>query len=391
MNLICFSHLRWNFVYQRPQHILSRFSSHYVTYYVEEYIIDDQEDGYDIYQTKENVWIVTPHLNKAFYAEIDKDARISKIINGLFKQKRIYNYIFWYYTPMALAFTKCFNPRLTIYDCMDELSAFKFAPQALKTLEQELLDKADIVFTGGNSLYEAKKNQHHNIFSFPSSIDKTHFMDARRNIQQYHDQINIPYPRLGFFGVIDERFDIDLIQQVATLKPDWQIVLIGPVVKIDPAILPKNSNIHYLGGKSYQELPAYLCGWDISLIPFAINESTKYISPTKTPEYLAAGKPVISSAIRDVVNPYGDNNLVHIVSDAAEFIEKATQELALKDKSEWLERVDDYLEGISWDLTFSKMNKLIITELEAKEETKIVKLPGIPSKEILIRTEALIK
>jgi glycosyltransferase involved in cell wall biosynthesis len=391
MNLICFSHLRWNFVYQRPQHILSRFSNQYATYYVEEYIINDQEDGYDIYETKEKVWVVTPHLNGATFSEIDKNARISTIIKNLFEQKKIYNYIFWYYTPMALAFTKYFKPKVTVYDCMDELSAFKFAPQELKTFEQELLDKAEIVFTGGNSLYEAKKNQHYNIFSFPSSIDKTHFMQARQNAEQPHDQTHIPYPRLGFFGVIDERFDIDLIQEVATLKPDWQIILIGPVVKIDPAILPKNSNIHYLGGKSYQELPAYLSGWDIALIPFAINESTKYISPTKTPEYLAAGKPVISSAIQDVINPYGDNDLVHIVNDAFELIEKATEELAVKDKSEWLERVDNYLEGISWDLTYSKMNKLIKIELEAKELTKIVKLPGIGSKEVLARTEALVK
>lgn len=390
-NLICFSHLRWNFVYQRPQHILSRFTKQYATYYIEEYIINDQEDGYDIYKTQEKVWVITPHLNRATFSESDRNTRISKIINDLFKQKKIYDYIFWYYTPMALSFTERFKPRLTIYDCMDELSAFKFAPQELKILEQELLDKAEIVFTGGNSLYEAKKHQHHNIFSFPSSIDKNHFSYARQNVEQPHDQIHIPYPRLGFFGVIDERFDIDLIQQVATLKPDWQIVLIGPVVKIDPATLPKNSNIHYLGGKSYQELPAYLGGWDISLIPFAINESTKFISPTKTPEYLAAGKPVISSAIRDVVNPYGDNNLVHIINDAAEFIEKATQELAVKDKSEWLERVDNYLEGISWDFTYSKMSKLITIELEAQEETKIVKLPGIASNEVLTRTEALVK
>ena len=391
MNLICFSHLRWNFVYQRPQHILSRFSNQYVTYYVEEYVVNDQEDGCDIYKTKEKVFVITPHLNGAAFSEVDKYARIEKIIKDLFSEEGINNYIFWYYTPMALAFTQSFRPKLTVYDCMDELSAFKFAPHELKTLEQQLLDKADIVFTGGNSLYEAKKHQHHNIFSFPSSIDKSHFNQARQNIEQHPDQLNITYPRLGFFGVIDERFDIDLIQQTATLKPEWQFILIGPVVKIDPATLPKNSNIHYLGGKSYQELPAYLSGWDIALIPFAINESTKFISPTKTPEYLSAGKPVISTAIRDVVNPYGNQHLVHIVNDAFGLIEKATQELAVTDKSEWLERVDDYLEGISWDLTCSKMSKLIKIELEEKEMAKIVKLPNIAHNEVLTPVETLVK
>jgi glycosyltransferase involved in cell wall biosynthesis len=391
MNLICFSHLRWNFVYQRPQHILSRFSNQYVTYYVEEFIINDQEDGFDMYKTKENVLVVTPHLNSATFSENDKNLRVNKVIKNLFAEEEIKDYMFWYYTPMALAFTKSFRPKVIIFDCMDELSAFKFAPQELKTFEQELLDSADIVFTGGNSLYEAKKNQHHNIFSFPSSIDKTHFSQARQVITQPEDQKNIPYPRLGFFGVIDERFDIDLIEQAATLKPDWQFVLIGPVVKIDPATLPKNSNIHYLGGKSYQELPIYLSGWDISMIPFAINESTKYISPTKTPEYLAAGKPVVSSAINDVVYPYGENNLVHIVNDAFELIEKASEELALKDKSEWLERVDDYLDDISWDLTCSKMQKLVKIELDDKEMAKIVKLPRIMNNDVLTRTEVAVK
>ena len=391
MNLICFSHLRWNFVYQRPQHILSRFSNEYVTYYVEEYIINDFEDGYSMYKTNENVLVVTPHLNAETFSEVDKNQRIRTILQNLFDEEEIQNYIFWYYTPMALAFTKKFTPKVTIFDCMDELSAFKFAPQELKTLEQELLAKANIVFTGGNSLYEAKKNQHHNIFSFPSSIDKQHFGQARNEIEQHNDQTNIPYPRLGFFGVIDERFDIDMIEKAATLKPDWQFVLIGPVVKIDPATLPRNSNIHYLGGKSYQELPTYLSGWDISLIPFAINESTKYISPTKTPEYLAAGKPVISTPIRDVVYPYGENDLVHIVNDANELVEKASEELAQKDKSEWLERVDNYLNDISWDLTCSKMNKLIKAELAQKEVAKIVKLSGIIKNEVSLRTEAFLK
>jgi UDP-galactopyranose mutase len=358
---------------------------------VEEYIISNQEDGYELYKTKENVFVITPHLNGATFSEDDKYVRIAKIINELFVAQGIHSYIFWYYTPMALLFTQSFTPKLTVYDCMDELSAFKFAPQELKALEQQLLNKADIVFTGGNSLYEAKKHHHHNIFSFPSSIDKNHFIQARHGIEQHPDQINIPYPRLGFFGVIDERFDINLIQQVATIKPDWQIILIGPVVKIDPATLPKNSNIHYLGSKPYQELPAYLGGWDIALIPFAINDSTKYISPTKTPEYLAAGKPVISSAIRDVINPYGENNLVHIVNNAFEFIEKASQELALKDKSKWLEKVDDYLKGISWDLTYSKINKLMMNELKAKYKTKIIRLPSIASQKKMIITESLRK
>ena len=376
MNLICFSHLRWNFVYQRPQHLLGRFSKYYVTYYIEEFIFTDEEDGYNFYTTEENVCVVTPHL-KHNISDNNHDARKMNVVMNLFKDKSISNYIFWYYTPMALSFTKRFKPKFTIYDCMDELSAFKFAPPELKVMEEELMKKADIVFTGGNCLYEAKKHRHHNIFAFPSSIDKKHFMQARENLEEKYDQANIPYPRLGFFGVIDERFDIDLIEKIATLKTDWQFVLIGPVIKIDSNTLPQNKNIHYLGNKPYQELPQYLSGWDVAMIPFAINESTRFISPTKTPEYLAAGKPVISSPIRDVVNPYGDSNLVHICDNAFDFVEKVSAELAVEDKSEWLSRVDNHLSNISWDLTFEQMNSLIRKGMSSSKTVKIVKLPRL--------------
>jgi UDP-galactopyranose mutase len=258
---------------------------------------------------------------------------------------------------------------------MDELSAFKFAPAELTIREKELFRKADIVFTGGHSIYEAKKNAHPNIHPFPSSIDKHHFGAARTRSEDPLDQKDIPHPRFGFFGVVDERFDIDLLSRVATAKPDWHFVIIGPVVKIDRDTLPKNSNIHYLDGKSYQELPSYIAGWDIALIPFAMNDSTKFISPTKTPEYLAAGKPVISSPIRDVVRPYGDNKLVHIVRNAEEFIKAAEAELKKKNKSAWLKKVDEFLADISWDRTWSQMVRLIEDTLTQKESvnTKLEK------------------
>jgi UDP-galactopyranose mutase len=233
-----------------------------------------------------------------------------------------------------------------------------------------LLSKADIVFTGGHSIYEHKKNDHHNIYAFPSSIDKSHFGKARKIRKDPEDQKNIPHPRFGFFGVIDERFDIDLIDAVAKAKPEWQFVLLGPVVKIDPASLPKHANIHYLGGKKYEELPNYLAGWDVAMIPFAINESTHFISPTKTPEYLAAGKPVISTPIRDVVSPYGDNKLVHIVNNSEEFIAAAEAELARKRRSAWVKKVDEFLDGNSWDRTWSQMVRNIEATLQQNNTVK---------------------
>jgi len=363
MDIICFSHLRWNFVHQRPQHLLSRFTKEQRVFYVEEYITSSDPDGYTISSPQENLFVVIPHLKKSQGSNTDENYRVEKIVSKLFNDNKIESPIFWYYTPMALNFTQNFTPRIIVYDCMDELSNFKFAPPTLKKLEARLFEIADLVFTGGNTLYEAKKHLHNNIYSFPSSIDKEHFELSRTALKQFPDQANIPSPRLGFYGVIDERFDIELIREAAELKPDWHFVLIGPVIKIDPATLPKNSNIHYLGPKEYSELPTYLAGWDIALIPFAINDSTRFISPTKTPEYLAGGKPVISTPITDVVYPYGKLNLVHIVENGLELVEKANRELHSRTRQVWLKKVDNFLSNISWDHTWSAMNDLIMTEL----------------------------
>jgi UDP-galactopyranose mutase len=354
IDLVCFCHLRWGFVFQRPNHLLSRFSKHQRVFFIEEPIFYDGEDKLQIENYNENLFVVTPHI-KGGLPEEEVHNRQRKFINNLFTNMNIEKYFSWYYTPMALPFTDHLTPEVTVYDCMDELSAFKFAPPQLTILEKELLKKADVVFTGGQSIYEAKKDAHHNIYSMPSSIDKHHFGKARTITEDPADQKNIPHPRFGFFGVIDERFDIELIDAVAKAKPDWQFVLLGPVVKIDPATLPKYDNIHYLGGKKYDELPNYIAGWDIAMVAFAMNESTKFISPTKTPEYLAAGKPVISTPIRDVVRPYGDNKLVHIVNNADEFIKAAEKELSKKRKSSWLNKVDDFLLYNSWDRTWGQM------------------------------------
>jgi UDP-galactopyranose mutase len=294
-------------------------------------------------------------------------ARQKVLLRSLFLKHKINDYILWYYTPMALEISKELKPVVTVYDCMDELSAFRFAPPALKQLEKELLRKADVVFCGGNNLYNAKKDQHSNIYPFPSSIDKKHFGTARHIKQEPDDQALIPSPKFGFYGVIDERFDIELVRQVAEKRPDWHFVLIGPVVKIDPETLPRRDNIHYLGSKKYSELPAYLSGWDISMISFALNESTQYVSPTKTPEYLAGGKPVISTPIIDVVNSYGKHGLVHIVSNADEFIETAAKELAVKDKHEWLQKVDRHLANDSWEITVLNMRRIIYESIAEKQ------------------------
>ena len=372
MDLVCFSHLRWGFVFQRPNHLLTRFSKHQRVFFIEEPIFHNGEDKLHIENFNENLYIVTPYIKNGLpEKEIFKRQR--KFITNLLTNMQVNRFISWYYTPMAMPFTKHLKPQLTVYDCMDELSAFKFAPVELTKREKALFKKADIVFTGGHSIYEHKKHQHHNIFPFPSSIDKHHFGSARTIKNEPEDQKNIPHPRFGFFGVIDERLDIEMISQVAETKPDWHFVILGPIVKIDPATLPHFKNVHYLGGKKYEELPFYLASWDLALVPFAMNDSTRFISPTKTPEYLAAGKPVISTPIRDVVSPYGKNGLVHIVQNAEEFIKAGEVELLQKRKGSWLKKVDEFLVGNSWDRTWSQMVRNIEDTLTKKQavETKL--------------------
>jgi UDP-galactopyranose mutase len=248
-----------------------------------------------------------------------------------------------------------------VFDAMDELSKFKFAPVKLLDLEQELIDRADIVFTGGSSLFEAKKDRHENIHCFPSSVDRVHFLKARARQFDPADQEDLPKPRLGFYGVIDERFDIELLDKVAEMRPDWSFVMVGPVVKISEEDLPRRPNIHYLGGKTYDQLPAYLSGWDVALMPFAMNESTQFISPTKTPEYLAGGKPVVSTPIKDVVRHYGQLEGVKIASSPEEFVAACEQalELSKHPESGWLAEADLMLAATSWDTTQARMAGLI--------------------------------
>jgi UDP-galactopyranose mutase len=260
---------------------------------------------------------------------------------------------------------------------MDELSAFKGAHSDLPALEKQLFRQVDLVFTGGQSLYEVKRGQHPAVYAFPSSIDASHFGKARTTVNEPEDQAHIPHPRLGFFGVIDERFDVELLDEVAAQRPDWNFVIIGPIVKIHPETLPKHANIHYLGGKKYNELPEYLAGWDVALLLFARNESTRFISPTKTPEYLAAGKPVISTSIRDVVRPYGEMKLVEITDTADEFIHAAEKLLSRSDRSEWLQKVDAFLENISWDKTWAQMSDLIDEVIERKHPARSVPLNNL--------------
>jgi len=253
---------------------------------------------------------------------------------------------------------------------MDELSAFLGAPPELVDEEKHLLRAAALVFTGGTQLYESKRRRHPAVYRFPSSVDKTHFARARSFTSDPADQASIGTPRLGWFGVIDERLDRDLVAAVAAARPDWQLVLIGPVVKIDPDLLPTGPNIHYLGPKPYDSLPDYLTGWDVGIMPFARNDSTRFISPTKTPEYLAAGLPVVSTPIADVIDPYGRLSLVGIAGEPAAFVAAVGRALRTDLKGHRL-RADSFLSGMSWDSTWAAMDQLITAAVAERQQRSL--------------------
>ncbi len=294
------------------------------------------------------------------------NATLRQLLNDTLQQNKISNYLTWYYTPMAMEFTGGLDPSVVVYDCMDELSAFAGAPRCMLVNEEALFRTADLVFTGGASLFESKRKQHRSVHLFPSSVDKDHFAKARTGLAEPADQVLIPKPRIGYAGVVDERMDIELVRQVADARPDWQFVFLGPIVKINPDSLPQGPNIHWLGMKPYADLPAYFSGWRIGFLPFALNESTRFISPTKTPEYLSAGLHVISTPIRDVVTPYGQLGLVSIASNAAEFIAAAEKIFGEPEAASWQNDVKDFLDRMSWDRTWTAMDQLIEEVLSSK-------------------------
>ena len=358
--LLCFSHLRWDFVRQRPQHLLVRAARHFRVVMMEEPVHRPGVAPHlEITPRPGGIRIAVPVLPDGTGPLESIMAQRQLLERFLKAEPAGSSRIFWYYTPMAMAFSGHLTADVTIYDNMDELSAFRGASREMLANEDELFARADLVFTGGLSLYEAKRHRHPSVHAFPSSIDVPHFAAARApGGAEPDDQAPIPGPRIGFFGVIDERMNVDLVAGVAEARPDWQLVMIGPVVKIDPDGLPRRPNIHWLGPKSYDELPAYLRGWDAGIMPFALNESTRFISPTKTPEFLAAGVPVVSTPIQDVIRPYGQKGLVEIAATAEEVVARLEAVLS-RDVAGWRGRVDRHLARGSWDKTFEAMRRLM--------------------------------
>jgi len=348
---------------------MSRLASCWQILFIEEPITNTNEDAHWELERFENVTVCRPHTGLSAHGfNTDQCAAIAAAIPELLDQLQIREYAIWTYTPMAWPIIESLQPSLVVYDCMDELSKFLNAPPEIAELERRTLARCDVVFTGGRSLYRVKKGLHHNVHCFPSSVDAEHFAKAKLDLSEAPDQQAIPHPRLGYFGVIDERIDLPLIAGLADSEPEWQIILVGPVVKIDPAALPQRPNIHYLGQRDYQVLPDYLRGWDLCLLPFALNDSTKFISPTKTLEYMAAARPIVSTPITDVVDCY--SHIVRTAGSAQEFISacRAVLDEQGRHAAERQSAIDDVLNNTGWDLTVAGMQAELENALRRKAQ-----------------------
>lgn len=355
--LLVLSHLRWDFVFQRPQHLMTRAARDYEVVFFEE---PQEEDGaaprLERFE-RAGVLVVRPVLPRGLSPEVSV-ATQRALLGTLLAPRAGRRLALWFYSPMFLALAGPLPADAVVYDCMDELSAFRGAPPAMLEMERRLLARADLVFTGGRSLFEAKRGRHHAVHLFPSSIDTRHFGRARHGLPEPAALAPLPHPRIGFFGVVDERMDLALVAALAALRPHWSFCMIGPVAKIDPASLPRAANIHWLGPRDYRDLPAHLAHFDAGFMPFALNESTRFISPTKTPEFLAAGLPVVSTPVTDVVRDYGAPGLVEIAQDAAGMAAKLDH-LLHRPRDAWLARVDARLAAQSWDRSWAQMDTLL--------------------------------
>ncbi|GBG13347.1 glycosyl transferase [Novimethylophilus kurashikiensis] len=379
--VVVFSHLRWNFVYQRPQHLLSRLAGRYRIIFLEEPMDNAQEPFLERFTPSAYIEVLRPHVPGETYGFDDANMpALRGLLDNYLAAHEIDDFFAWFYTPMALPLLEGRTPRNVIYDCMDELSAFKNAPAQLIEREKALFEAADLVFTGGPSLYQAKKLHHPNVHCFASSVDADHFAPKAGESHIHIDVLlhgDIPHPRLGYYGVIDERIDLDLIAALADARPDWQIVMVGPVVKIDPESLPQRPNIHWMGQHTYEELPHFLAGWDLCLLPFALNESTRFISPTKTLEYMAAQRPMVSTRIKDVAEPYG--HVVPIARSHEEFVADCARllEEPEKDRAIRIDAMRRIVAKTSWDKTALAMHNLIaqLQPATSEEATGVVPLP----------------
>jgi glycosyltransferase involved in cell wall biosynthesis len=383
-NLVVFSHLRWSFVHQRPQHLLGRLAGQWRITFIEEPMHTEGPPFVEAVEIAENLTVLIPHTPlKAPGFHDDQFDVLYPMIDDWLTHQGMEQTVVWLSTPMALPLAQALDPLCLVYDCMDELSAFKDAPRQLWQRESALMRQAALVLCGGPSLYEARRRLNPNAHCMPNSVDAAHFSSQRLDptgepARVVHAlQCDWSGPKLGFFGVIDERVDIALVAQVADAHPDWQIVMVGPLVKFDPTALPQRLNIHWLGLQPYARLPHFLAAWDVCLIPFALNESTRFISPAETLEFMAGGKPVVSTAINDVMAMYGA--AVEIAHTPASFVRACERLLDPSDTAREVRsgEMTALVAAGSWDRSATKIDALLWEAREAALDARMMDHRGL--------------
>jgi len=371
--IIVHCHLRWDFVWQRPQQFLSRLSKKHRILFVEGPILHDENiEPYAELKPSEkypNVIVMQTYFPSSRFHDgewVDAKRRelLDDVLCGPLKGK-FERSVQWFYDPMAVeAHLGQHGAISTVYDCMDELSQFKFCPPALIERESRLLAAADVVFAGGRKMWQSKSRYNSNAHFYGCGVDVNHFGKAQLSSTEIPEDIrHLEGPILGYFGVVDERLDYDLIAQLAAARPDWHIVMVGPTAKVDPADFPRAENIHWMGGRDYSQLPSYTKAFDLALMPFALNEATEYINPTKALEYMATATPIVSTPVPDVVSNFA--SVVKISSSSEEFVELCQQQVAQFDQVA-VERGLKMASENTWDAIVAKLEKHIDEALSRK-------------------------
>jgi UDP-galactopyranose mutase len=356
--ILVLSHLRYDFVFQRPQQLVSRLARRHRVVFVEEPVRADGPPRLRAWQPTAGVRVLEPQTPLAAAGFHDEQLpMLRELLEPEFE--RLDRPVLWFYTPMALPLVAHVPARKVVYDCMDELAAFRFAPLQIQQREAALLRRADVVFTGGRSLYRARRDRHDDVWCFPSCVDAGHFAPRADWSDPWPA---LARPRIGYYGVIDERIDYALLDRVAADRPDWQWIMVGPVVKVDPADLPRRPNLHWLGQQAFETLPRLLAAWDVCMLPFALNEATRHISPTKTLEYMAAGRPIVGTRVRDVAEPYAP--LVRIADGAAQFVDACEAALAEPhgERERHAREMRELAEDLCWDDTAAAMEAIALDE-----------------------------
>jgi glycosyltransferase involved in cell wall biosynthesis len=369
--IVVICHLGWDWVWQRPQQFMSRFARTHRVLFVETHTSDTTTTHVRVHQppAHPNITVAQIHLPASRSTDMvftDRERRVAlqrllnTELNGEFS-----NCILWFYDPMAVnAYAGRMGESVIVYDCMDELSQFKGAPRGLAAREQTLLGMADVVFCGGKKMREKRLPLNPNCHFYGTGVDGAHFGAALSNELPVAPEIAaLQKPVLGYFGVVDERIDYELLSKLAAARDDWSVAIVGPSAKVDPAMFPKHPNLHFLGGRSYHDLPAITKGFAVCLMPFALNEATEFINPTKALEYMAAGKPVVSTALNEVRTNF--KNVARIAETHERFIQMCSEEIEMPSRMR-IARGLQLAQRNSWERIVAEMEKHVAAAMDAR-------------------------